>query len=846
MTLENIVDLDTIISDVPLDYSVHQDKWSETYNEKFNDVLQGTDTKTFETILEFTGVQRSEGSVFSQLRNKSKDSVFLYSLYRFINDKRLAVQEFAERSGESISAGDEYRYIIRKLLNGCESIVYQIFLYEKWLKGSDKSRYKIETTLPNNYREIFADNQLGIRMTLSRNTRGKNYQFTGKGQINFDDGTIFPLGRQTSDKEKQDVTGPQRRRNEDYFFIAIEEEKDLLIIESNSNSIRDVLLEKLKEVFSILTVEADLVEDQTEISRSRFTAEFSRDDLTDEYIKILNVEFRKTNTQPALPVSLSKKSEEQEIRGVLSRISEELVDIRVTNIRRFWISWKGIEVRVSVEENVEKNFLRLNADIKSLSESTIQRVKEDFHEKFGLPLNTKIPLHWITKQRTQLIAQMLRGVSAFESRYIQDEELIGSLTDELGVVRKREVKRRRCEGCGNLYKKNHSECRKCGGNLEVVQQSFSLEMSKSGVRNYFRRLVKDEDLKYYGTKTEGIYGKSFKFYQIGDGRNIVRVLLNSPDTNITPGTIEYLRKSIHPVLVLNPGTVPDERLIEEVTTEPIDLSELIDKDLHGNLEEGFVTKRLEKVARNTQKQITTNAISAFESIQELIANPDSSDGAIFEQEAFHIFNQIVSNLEQWGEKRTGNQPDGFGELFFYKGDKKYFRSFAYDGKFTTSEELSMPTKEASRLQNYAGRILSSDEVKTSNSKFRNFVVVTNAKPGNFASVCATRLNRIEVNGERWNGVPVLMDASFLLGLHVGYNENIEVIKDNIHTFYEQFYLTLNGGKRHHREVDNEFYVHVKREDALNLFERFEQEAETDRIDISSLREFLEKDVLRVN
>lgn len=838
-------DLDEITSDVPLDYSVYRDKWSETYSDKFNDVLQSVDTDTFDAVLDFTGIEQSEGSVFSQLRTKNQHSIFLYSLYRFIDDKRLAIQELAARNEEPVEAGEEFKYIIRKIIGGDTDAVFHLYLYEKWLKSNNKSRYNITTSIPEDYKSRFDENALGIRMTLSRRTRGQNFRYTERGKLEFPDGTIFALSRQTSDNEKQDITGPQRRRDEAHFFVAVDEDKEELVIDSKSNSIRDALHEKIKEEFSILTEEADLVGDKSQISISQFADEFSND-ADGQNIEIWNVEFRKTNTQPPLPLTLSKKSEAEEVRAVLKELSEELLDTQITNIRRFWFSWNGVETRVTVEENVERNFLRLNADVKSLSETRTERIHQEFHETFGLPLNKKIPLHWVTKRRSRLIAQMLKGVSATESRYIQDGDLLDKMVNDIGVIKRKEIYRKQCEGCRNIYKSDRDKCNKCGGNLEVVQESFELEMDESGIDQYFRNQVKTEDLTYYEKKTEGIYGNKFKFYQIGDGENIVRVLLNSSDVNITPGTVDYLRKSLHPVLVLNPGTILDEKLIEEVTSESLDLSYIIDNDLSGTLEGGYIRERFEKVARNSEKRVAGSAIDSYEHIRQLIQDPDSDEGGEFEQDVFHILKQVVPTLEQWGEKRTGNQPDGFGELFFYNGNQKWFRSFAYDGKYTSSEELTIPTKEAVRLQNYAGRILSSDEVSSSESKFRNFIVVTNANPGNFGSVCASRLNRIRVNNESWKGVPVLMRVDFLLGLHVGYNENSEVIKENIHTFYEQLYLTLNGGQRFHRDTDDEFFVHLTKEDSLELIENFEREAETDRINITSLREFLEEDILRVS
>ncbi|ELZ45921.1 hypothetical protein C463_05805 [Halorubrum californiense DSM 19288] len=99
--------------------------------------------------------------------------------------------------------------------------------------------------------------------------------------------------------------------------------------------------------------------------------------------------------------------------------------------------------------------------------------------------------------------------------------------------------------------------------------------------------------------------------------------------------------------------------------------------------------------------------------------------------------------------------------------------------------------------------------------------------------------------QSWDGVPVLMHSDFLLALHIGFNENSEAIRDNIHLFYEQFYKTLNGGKMYHQDIDKEFFVHVTKDDVEPLFESIDDKMEESGLDITELREFLEEDIIPV-
>ncbi|WP_143025268.1 hypothetical protein [Haloplanus vescus] len=827
---------------VPLEYSVYQDNWSGTYRGQFSDILDSTTSDFLDLTLEFAGIDASEGSIFEKLLRQSEETVFVFSLYKFLDDKRLSIRDLASKREHSVRQGEEIEYVLEQLLDGDENLVYHIFLYNEWLDSSDKIKYRVQNQLPDDYRSRFEENSRGIQMTLSRKTRARNFRYNSRNRMEFEDSTIFSIDRQASDTEARDMaSGSQRRRDVKTVFLEVNHNEDTIRIDTSSSAIRETLKTKIEEVFSILTVEADWIEDDDELTASRFADEFTKTDIEDDDNSILSAQLRQTNTQPSIPIALSKQSEERDIRPVLAKFSDEIADINLQNIRKFWFSHLGTNARVKIEENIENNFLRLNADIKTRSETRQDQVSETFHEDFGIPLNEKIPLHLVAKTRERLISQMLKGVSAYEARYIRDDDLVKTLTDDLGVLDKDDVEHKQCEGCGNIYLRDYDMCQKCGGNLEVFYNSFELELSKSGTRRYFEKLVKDEGLTYYGQKREGIYGREFEFYQIGDKGEIIRVLLNVEGGNLTPGSAKYLRKSIHPVLVLNPGTVIDENLIEEITSEVIDLGDLIEKDIDDELPDNYISKRLHSVARTTEKRISDNAHDAFKQLGKLVTEPEDYSGGEFEQDAFHIIKQAIVSTEQWGEKRRGNQPDGFGELFFYRNDNEYFRSFAYDGKFTTKDEINMSSKEAEMLRTYALKIYKSDEVKSSDSKFQNFIVITNARPGNFGSVGAKKLNGMR----KWNGIPVLMHSDFLLGLYIGYNENMELIKDNIHDFYEQLYLTLNDGKLYHQNIDREYYVHLTREDAKVFFENFRNEASVSGLDITELREFLEKDILPV-
>lgn len=835
-------DVGELLEGVPSDFRKFKSKWDSTYKSKFESFLNQASDQTLELALEFANydIEDNDVSELSLLESTDK-SIFLFTLHRFLNDKKLVVVEFADRKGKSIDQSEAYKYVLGGILDGNNDIVFHIFLFSEWMGIRSRYRYHIKSQLPEDYVERFEDNSQGIRMTLSRNTRASNFDYSSRNRLEFQNSTIFGISRQASDIEKADVTGPQRRRDLRYVFLAIEPDKSLLTIGTRSKGIRDELKAKMEEIFSILTSDADIVEDEATISKTRFEEEIATFDTDDKKeIKVLSIEFRDTNTQPSVPLSVSKSSVGREIRPVIAHLGEELVDIDLMNIKRFYFTSYGVKAKVDIKENIEQSDLTLTSRIYTNSGIKAQKVRGAFESTFEIPLDKKIPLYWITRARQSLISQMLKGMGYWQTKYLKDEELLDMLTKEYEVISRRELIRLKCVGCENIYKRDYAEgCPSCGNDLQQFDTSFELSPSKRGIRKYVRNKVKSEGLTYYEKLTEKIYGNRFEFLQIGTGSTVIRVLLNTPDVNITPGTIRYLRKSLHPVLVVNPGTVVDETLLEEVTSEVVDLSEMVDKDLDDNLPSNFITSKVNAVLRGSEEQIAAAAADSFGHIQEVVKNEESYRGEIFEQDAFHILNQVVPTIQQWGAKRRGNQPDGFGELFFTKGGRNYFRSFAYDGKFTSDDELSMNSKEATTLRDYTHRIIKSDEVKRSDTDFKNFVVITNAGPGNFGSVGAAKLNRMR----SWDGVPVLMHSDFLLGLHIGYNENIESIKENFHKFNEMLFRTINGGKMYHRDKEEEYFVHLTKENAGHLFRDFADEIDESGLSIIELRKFLESDVL---
>lgn len=831
---------DTILRDVPADRPRYEDGWDDTYKSKFDDVLDDLDSDTLDVIRELLDIDEDTDDLQSEILSCQAEAITLYTLYRFLADKRTLLREMAGRYGDDVAEDEEYPYLLRTLMEGNRHFVYQLLLYNEWSDAKNERTYSIENELPDDYIDRFDEDFRKIQVTLSRRMNTGHFRFEDRNQLSFVNSTIFAIDRQTSDRERRDVVGAQRRRNLRSVFVEVKEEEEVVQIIANNQTIRDTLVEKLEEILAISLVNVDAVQNQMAVDAAQFESSLCEvdGDTEESDIRLLNVEFRRTETTPSVPLTVSKKSYDTEIRSVVSALTEDIVNPSILNIRRFWFNAYGVDARVQVDISTDENVLRLDSDIKTHSGDLSGRIRDAFQDRFGIPLDQEIPLHWVTGERKQVISFILKNPPTYETQNNLYQDLIDDLA-ELGVVNTHSVDRKQCHGCEGIYEQREDDtCPACGGELAVFAEFEKVTLSSRGVLAFFKNRLEDEELDYLGTKTEKIYRTEYRFRRVRHEGDIVHVLINTPDVSITPNSIDHLYRSINPVTLLNPGTVKNQRLMEEVLTTYLDLSEMIDKHLDDGLPDDYITQRIEDVARATEERAARTAADAYEQLHDIIENPTTYAGGDFEQELFHLINQIITNAEQWGTKRHGNLPDGFAELLFSKSQGRFFRSFAWDAKFTASEELHIEASEAKDLRDYVHRIKGFPDVQSSDTQFKNFVVITNVEPGNFGSSVAERINKMR----SWDGIPVLMHVDFLLALHIGFNENVETIKRHIHEFYEQFYLTLNDGNYYHRDVDDGFYVHLTAEDAETLLENFEENTADSTLDISALREFMEQDI----
>lgn len=539
---------------------------------------------------------------------------------------------------------------------------------------------------------------------------------------------------------------------------------------------------------------------------------------------LLSADFKKIDVDPAVPITLSKKTADRDIRKLLEQLDDNMLTPHILNIHSFWMKWEDIDFRVSVDDLDNDKII---LDITSIETDIIeerQMIREEFSEDFGLPLDQEILEFDITGDEEKLIKHVLANPAPWELQSI-GKEIIERIK-ELGVIR-----------TNNYSGKGYNGIK-------------SVEVSKKGVRDYIKDIADRAGLEFVDKVPEQIFQREYEFARFRDDEYIVDFDLPKHNDAYTHDTLEYLSDTLRPVLVVNIGAVNDE-LIEKHLSARVDLPELIRRDLNDENPEGYLMEKIEELKRGSEERISANAERNYKELKKALENPGDYGGTEVEQRLFPIIKQLIPASQQWGAKRKGYQPDGFAEIIFQNGETYTHRSIAYDSKFVSEDTIKFTSNEKLQARDYIERIRKFvennlgdfvDEVEGKDGRFRNYIFVTNADEiENFDTVIAEKINKMR----KWDGIAVIMHVEFLLAIYEVYNdiENQEYLKSYKNEFYEQLYRKINAGRINKVSgEDEDFFVELTAEDAKEVLENVEEEAGDDRLDITALREYLEEDI----
>jgi hypothetical protein len=165
---------DNVLRDVPAHRPRYDDGWGDTYKSRFSSLLDEFEDDTLEAICELLGIDSDSDDVKSEILDHRSQAVTLFTLHRFISDKKTLLREMAERRGDDVPPGAEFRYLLKTISGDNPDIVYQLLLYSEWSDAKNRRTYEIENYLPDDYATRFSDDFRKIQMTLARRTRRGN------------------------------------------------------------------------------------------------------------------------------------------------------------------------------------------------------------------------------------------------------------------------------------------------------------------------------------------------------------------------------------------------------------------------------------------------------------------------------------------------------------------------------------------------------------------------------------------------------------------------------------------------------------------------------------------------
>jgi hypothetical protein len=793
---------------VELDFKQTKESWESKYKSTASDIFDKLED-------EVQYIESLTEKNIEDLPDDSDDSILLYVIYLFAKQNDEIIQQFADKQAIPIAEGEEFLFILKQLDEGNEHIVFRTFMYSLWLGNRHRRSYAVrEGELPNNYKEEILAAERSLKQTLSRNTGSENYQIDQRRVVEFVQSTIFCIDRKTSDKEKRDVTGIQRRRNLGTVFVEIRKNEGKVNFRVGNKKIRRVLQRKFEEYLEVELEPADIVKEGVEPDKfvEALTAPSEQDDW-----KVLNIDVKQITEEPSVALNIAKKSAGKDLRPLLNTLEGELVDLNILNINRFWFQWNEVEARVNITEP-ESESLILDSDIKVKSETTEETVREEFDEKFGIPLDQELLEHEITGEIERLIQYILSNPPSYRISRLE-QGLIKELEDR------------------NIIKVEEFEVEEPDEEEIYPGGVKSVKKKQAGIRDYVKDIAEEAGIDFQEMASEKVKRTKFTFARFEKDGELVDFSL--PEYNkFTNSSYEYLHKTLQPVLVVNIGSIHD-KLIENTLSSRLRLPELIRRDIQNEKPEEYIESKVDELLSDKEGRIARESLKAYRDIQEILDDPHPRQGTDFEQAIFPIFKQIIPSAQQWGVKRRGEQPDGFGELVFRHNQGYAYRSVAYDSKYTT-KELNFDTDDQRQAREYAHKILGSKEVQNNKTKFRNFIIITNREEnGNFGSSIGEKINKMT----KWDGVAVLMHIDFLLALYIVYNKNLEFIKSYRQEFSKVLYQKINGDRfQKYQDREDDFYIELDGSDAEEIVEELEEEVEDERIDKTALREFLESDV----
>ena len=406
------------------------------------------------------------------------------------------------------------------------------------------------------------------------------------------------------------------------------------------------------------------------------------------------------------------------------------------------------------------------------------------------------------------------------------------------MIRTQRLQRIRCSGCGfgRVEDIETETCTECGGELGKINDVIQVDPDKNGIKKYLNQLLTNEGLEIVNKNAVRTFSRNRKINLIGIKHNNRKIFIHITYEGINKKLLQFFQRAAIPIFIIHVGHSSSRDLIDENLFSQVKLSELVNLEIEGLLD-NFFSQKLEEQLTYSNAQINRSAIESAKSIKGFLIDGEEYSYDNLEDDTFNILKEIFRNSEKWGKEFIGiPMPEGISGFTFSDVDRTFNVSFSWDCKFAETNTYNINDfNEVRKARDYIKKAIHSPSLKSFSKKLNAyFIISNNIKLEDFEKYSEKILRIREPNKPTIN----LFDLDALYDLHILYNKHNEEIKTRENTFLKHLFNTII------RIPKNASFNHINRQEIIKIFkDTLESPIEVELLDTGGVRETMEEDII---
>ena len=739
-----------------------------------------------------------------------------------------------------ITEKENPKLAVLKLYKNSPESLKNVFIYYYWRLTKTAQVFSPDVNIDKDHINKLKTKMNNITRYLS-NHNFKKYSFVPFGILEKEAIFIFQIDRQTGDKIKRNIKGVIRDKSVSEIFLEFDIEKQKLKIKSKgklSESITNDLITSIENVIKFkLFMHSEIIEEES-YSYDRFQESLRNpNQVTENEIKVINLTLNKTKLPYGIPLELSRKSKGIDIKASINQLIENdfinLSDILYINY--LYIDYENKQRKITVKELEESGEIILKLDDSSFSEGETNIIKEKFLDQFGLPVDIPINPTEITKNFDKRAEYLLNSNLRLDPpRPIQIEDL--RILKEKRLIRLQKLQRVKCLECGfgGIENIETKYCTECEGELKKIDEVIQVNPDKNGIKKYLIQLLINEGLEISNKNAVRTFsGKKINLIEIRYKER--KIFLYISYEGVNKKLLQYLQRASTPLFVIHMSHSFCRDLIDEKLFSQVRLSELVNLEIEGFLN-NFFSLKLDEQLTYCSAQINRSAIESAKNVELFLDEKKDYSYNDLEDDTFSILKDIFRNSEKWGKEFIGiAAPEGISGFTFSDNDRTFNVSFSWDCKFTENDYYEINNiNEVRKARDYIKKAIHSPSLKSFSKKLNAYFIVTNSIKLEDFEKYSEKVLRIREAKPTIN----LMDLDALFELHRLYNVHYEELKTHNNTFLKHFFNTIV------RKTKNASFNYLDRQVIIKIFEdTLNSPIEVERLDTNGVRKSMAEDII---